>query len=178
MVTTFCSCEFGLRNHRIISSKQMLYANPCWKVRTYMCPVVSLHNQLVSPSYKFKIVGVIKLFRYVLKMKANSWGQNWRKSMAIIRRYGISSTWPKVYPAPRGDMPQPHRSSGSDHRRSHIGPSWGTSWTRSKLRTLSRFSMDGDKPPWRQKISDSTFKQRRNATSKWFLNEKNKRPLN
>lgn len=33
---------------------------------------------------------------------------------------------PNVYPAPRGEIPQPYLSSGSDHRRSHIGPSWGT----------------------------------------------------
>ena len=32
-----------------------------------MCPVITLHNQLMSPGYKFKIVGVIKLFRYVLE---------------------------------------------------------------------------------------------------------------
>lgn len=32
-------------------------------------------------------------------------------------------TWPKVYPAPRGDIPQPHLSSGSDHSRSHMAPS-------------------------------------------------------
>lgn len=31
-------------------------------------------------------------------------------------------SWPKVYPAPRGEMPQPPRSSGSDHSRSHMGP--------------------------------------------------------
>lgn len=66
------------------------------------------------------------------------------------------STWPKVYPAPRGDIPQPQRSSGSDHKRSHMAPSWGTSWTRSKLLTLSRVSIDGDSPPCKQKISDST----------------------
>jgi hypothetical protein len=36
--------------------------------------------------------------------------------------------------------------------------------------------MDGDKPPWRQKISDSTFKQRRNV--KMISERKNKRPLN
>eukprot|EP00962_Isochrysis_galbana_P055385 scaffold27150_cov147-Isochrysis_galbana.AAC.3 len=34
---------------------------------------------------------------------------------------------PNVCPAPRGEIPQPHRSSGSDHSRSHIGPSWGIS---------------------------------------------------
>lgn len=70
----------------------------------------------------------------------------------------VSITWPKVYPAPRGEIPQPHRSSGSDHKRSHMGPSWGTSWTRSKFRMLSRVSMDGDSPPCRQNISDSTYK--------------------
>ncbi len=31
-------------------------------------------------------------------------------------------SWPKVYPAPRGDIPHPPLSSGSDHNRSHIGP--------------------------------------------------------
>lgn len=30
---------------------------------------------------------------------------------------------PKVNPAPLGDMPQPQRSSGSDHSKSHMGPS-------------------------------------------------------
>lgn len=66
-------------------------------------------------------------------------------------------TCPKVYPAPRGDIPQPQRSSGSDHKRSHIGPSCGTSWTRSKFLILSRVSIDGDNPPCKQKISDSTY---------------------
>ncbi|KAH9420185.1 hypothetical protein DERP_011519 [Dermatophagoides pteronyssinus] len=37
-------------------------------------------------------------------------------------------------PAPRGEIPQPPRSSGSDHNRSHIGPSCGTSCKRSKAR--------------------------------------------
>ena len=36
-------------------------------------------------------------------------------------------SWPKVYPAPLGEIPHPHLSSGSDHNKSHIGPSWGTS---------------------------------------------------
>ena len=34
---------------------------------------------------------------------------------------------PKVHPAPRGDGPQPFLdSSGSDHSKSHIVPSWAT----------------------------------------------------
>jgi len=67
-------------------------------------------------------------------------------------------TWPKVYPAPRGEIPQPHLSSGSDHNKSHMGPSWGTSWTRSKFRMLSRVSIEGESPPCKQNISDSTWK--------------------
>lgn len=37
-------------------------------------------------------------------------------------------------PAPRGLSPQPSISSGSDHSRSHMAPSWGTSCLRSMLR--------------------------------------------
>lgn len=40
--------------------------------------------------------------------------------------YCSEMSCPNVYPAPLGEIPQPYRSSGSDHRRSHIGPSWGT----------------------------------------------------
>lgn len=54
-------------------------------------------------------------------------------------------------------MPHPQRSSGSDQSRSHIGPSWGTSWTRSKSRMWSNESMLGERPPCKQKISDSTW---------------------
>lgn len=59
---------------------------------------------------------------------------------------------PNVYPAPRGDIPHPQRSSGSDHSKSHMGPSWGTSCTRSMERTWSRVSMDGESPPCKQNI--------------------------
>ena len=49
-------------------------------------------------------------------------------------------------------MPHPDRSSGSDQSKSHIGPSWGTSWTRSSARIWSNVSIEGDKPPCKQKI--------------------------
>lgn len=42
-------------------------------------------------------------------------------------------------------------SSGSDQRRSHIDPSWGTSWTLSRVRIWSKLSKEGERPPWRQK---------------------------
>lgn len=42
--------------------------------------------------------------------------------------------------------------SGSDHRRSHMGPSWGTSCFLSMVLIWSSVWMDGDKPPCTQKI--------------------------
>jgi len=66
---------------------------------------------------------------------------------------------PNVYPAPRGEIPQPPRSSGSDHKRSHIGPSCGTSWSRSNARMWSSVSIDGDKPPCRQNICQKKNKR-------------------
>eukprot|EP00955_Chlamydomonas_euryale_P107653 365788-Chlamydomonas_euryale.AAC.4 len=60
-------------------------------------------------------------------------------------------SWPYVYPAPRGEIPQPMRSSGSDHKRSHIGPSCGTSSNRCIWLIWSSVSMDGDKPACGQK---------------------------
>lgn len=104
-------------------------------------------------------------------MKANwltSWKENQMKRKRILKSVD-RSTWPKVYPAPRGEMPQPQRSSGSDHNRSHMGPSCGTSWTRSKFLMLSRVSIDGDNPPCRQKISDSTYSQDLDTESVAYL---------
>lgn len=60
-------------------------------------------------------------------------------------------SWPKVQPAPRGFMPHPARSSGSDQTRSHIGPSWGTSWNLLRVLMLSKVSMLGESPPCKQK---------------------------
>jgi hypothetical protein len=34
---------------------------------------------------------------------------------------------------------------------------------------LSRVSIDGDNPPWRQNISDSTFKKEKYVTSETLL---------
>lgn len=45
-----------------------------------------------------------------------------------------------------------HLPSGSDHKRSHMGPSWGTSCFLSMVRIWSKVWMDGDKPPCTQKI--------------------------
>ena len=65
-------------------------------------------------------------------------------------------SWPKVYPAPRGFIPHPALSSGSDHSKSHIGPSCGTYWNLLRALMLSRVSMLGDSPPCRQKNWFST----------------------
>lgn len=47
---------------------------------------------------------------------------------------------------------QTHLSSGSLQTKSHMGPSCGTSCTRSKCLAWSSVSIDGLRPPWRQKI--------------------------
>ncbi|RNA05676.1 hypothetical protein BpHYR1_001489 [Brachionus plicatilis] len=53
-------------------------------------------------------------------------------------------------------MPHPFLSSGSDQSRSHIGPSCGTSCKRSKARMWSSVSMEGERPPCKQNICEST----------------------
>lgn len=64
-----------------------------------MAPVISVHNQLVSSGYKCESIGMIK-------------------SLGNILVKG---------PAPKGGIPQLPQSPASDHSKSHIGPSWGTS---------------------------------------------------
>ena len=78
--------------------------------------------------------------------------------------YFIPFTWiyyseiscPKVKPAPLGLTLKPTLSSGSLHKRSHIGPSWGTSYILSSYLILSKVSRLGDSPPWRENIFPST----------------------
>jgi len=45
--------------------------------------------------------------------------------------------------------------SGSLHIKSHIAPSWGTSYFRSRFLMSSKVLIAGDKPPWTQKILSS-----------------------
>lgn len=56
--------------------------------------------------------------------------------------------------------------SGSDHSRSHIAPSWGTSCFRSIERIWSRVVMEGERPPWTQKIWKKT---ERTWTTTWIF---------
>lgn len=60
---------------------------------------------------------------------------------------------PNKYPAPLGDIPQPLVIlSGSDHNKSQMGPSWGTSYFLSNLLISSNLSKEGDNPPCNEKI--------------------------
>ncbi len=65
-----------------------------------VAPVVSFHEELVSSGHQGQSVGVVE-----------------RLGDVLPKRVSGSS---------RGDS-YPPRSSGSDHSKSHIGPSWGTS---------------------------------------------------
>lgn len=65
-------------------------------------------------------------------------------------------SWPKEQPAPLGEIPHPHLSSGSDQSRSQMGPSCGTSMILSSCLIQSSVSMLGERPPCKQKILLST----------------------
>jgi hypothetical protein len=67
---------------------------------------------------------------------------------------------PNKNPAPRGLMLHPLISSGSLHIKSHIAPSWGTSYFLSIDLISSRVSKDGDSPPCTQKIRSSIIAAR------------------
>lgn len=70
--------------------------------------------------------GTYALTWHQLKPSMTSW---WAREMSVRPLVWLNCcamSCPNVYPAPRGDIPQPHLSSGSDHNRSHIGPSCGT----------------------------------------------------
>jgi len=57
---------------------------------------------------------------------------------------------PNKYPAPLGLKAHPSISSGSDHIKSHIGPSWGISYFLSIVLISSIDLIEGDRPPWMQ----------------------------
>jgi len=79
----------------------------------------------------------------------------------LVWRNWSETSFPNKYPAPLGDIPQDGALlSGSDHNKSHIGPSWGTSWTLLIYLMLSKVSKLGDNPPCKENILDSTSAQR------------------
>ena len=110
----------------------------------FMRPIVSIHHQLMSSWYQFQIVCMVKLFRDILseRIAGTSWGDT--PTASIIR------VWPQEIA---------NRSMINSLRGVPISltyPSWGTSWTLSSCLIWSRVSIDGERPPWRQKIWPST----------------------
>lgn len=169
MVTTFCSCfnqtmEISFRWPYFLN-KQSQRGNFSTKMN------ITWAHLYPSITSWWALAINLRLFVW-LNCSDISWNKAWvqnehwevnnhSKCFKKCHKYRESTvkyivTWPKVYPAPRGETPQPHLSSGSDHNRSHIGPSWGTSWKRSKFLILSRVSIVGESPPCKQNISDST----------------------
>ena len=78
----------------------------------------------------------------------------------------LTTSLPKMYPHPRELTRHPDTSSsGSDHSRSQIPPSRGTSCTRlidrayplrpTRSRTASRVVIEGERPPCTQKMRSS-----------------------
>lgn len=114
-----------------------------------MLPLVTLHHQLMGTSNKMQSVYVSKLLSNILSERVprsarrNTPTASSKQTRCCQYRNGSirrKKDW-KTY-----------RSSGSDHTKSHMGPSCGTSCTRSKSRAWSRVSIDGERPPCKQKI--------------------------
>ena len=84
---------------------------------------------------------------------------NWCALHISSRRLRCIKSWvtraPNSHPAPLGLMVHVSTSSGSDQTRSQNAPLWGISVLRSIVRIWSRVRIDGDSPPWTQRISPS-----------------------
>lgn len=78
---------------------------------------------------------------------------------------------PNVQPALGGEISHRPWSSGSDHYRSHNGPSCGTSCKWLKALVWASESRNGEGPPWRLNICPSTNAltgRRSNRSVKYF----------
>ncbi len=82
------------------------------------------HRQMHN-KHTIDIIVIISLFTRQ-RTSMTSW---WALDTSVRLLWWLNTSemsLPNVYPAPRGEMPHPARSSGSDHSRSHMGPSCGT----------------------------------------------------
>ena len=101
-------------------------------------PLVAFHHQLVRTGNKVQTVNVRELLRNVLaKCVTRSPRGNSPTATVVMRAkqfvstiYFLSDTCLLITTV----VLETYRSSGSDQTKSHMGPSWGTSWTRSKSR--------------------------------------------
>ena len=76
-------------------------------------------------------------------------------------------SWPNGTTRGRVETAEPHRSSGSDHSKSHMGPSCGTSRARCSSRTWSSVSRLGLRPPCTaEALSFSTVAARRGGRTR------------
>lgn len=136
--------------------------------RSIVLPLIPLHNKLMRPCNEVKIINMGKLFCNILskRVPCTSWWYSPATPTHMSRKMRLSMLWFNIkyhktrrrviLLAPRASHTYTHLSSGSDQTRSHIGPSWGTSCTRSKSLAWSRVSIEGERPPWRQKIRSAT----------------------
>jgi len=95
----------------------------------------------------FYVIGLIKLCYYVWTEQISE-----KNFGYFSENFTIKQLVCQDYPAPLGLTPHPCVSSGSDHKRSHMGPSCGTSCFRSMVRIWSKVWMLGERPPCTQNI--------------------------
>ncbi len=144
--------------------------------RYYLVP---FHHQLVSSANQLQLICLVKLFhdisaeqvtcatraqtptvdilRETVKMKISPYIRSEKKAVSMKyvmmeERHRNSNAREEKGGKEGGNEGTP---SGSDHIRSHIAPSWGTSCFRSKMRIWSRVLIEGERPPCTQKILSS-----------------------
>lgn len=126
-------------------------------------PLVPLHDQLVSAADHVDVVGGVELGHHVASEQVASASGTHPPPSGIWRRRSVDSERAMKFCCYPGRLWEETKNgwnaaritripSGSDHRRSHMGPSWGTSCFLSMVLIWSSVWMDGDKPPCTQKI--------------------------
>ena len=109
-------------------------------------------RQIISMSFAWLNCATTSEPKRYLQEYTIVWEKFDEQLLVILDAIGLLYNRKKTYPAPLGLTPQPCVSSGSDQRRSHIGPSCGTSCFLSIVLIWSNVCMLGDNPPCTQNI--------------------------
>lgn len=123
-------------------------------------PLVTFHDKLVRPANHVDVVSGVELGHDVTAEQISSTSRTNAPAGGVWVRQGIRSynemLMMKNISAvfQKSELP-----SGSDHKRSHMGPSWGTSCFLSMVLIWSRVWIEGDRPPCTQKIWETNPSQ-------------------
>ena len=109
----------------ILLSKSSFLLSTAFSNMTKQIIFIKLHsiNYFIStPTLKTLSVYIPSLSEMGRRTSMTSWWALDTSVRALLWLNVSDISCPNVYPAPRGEIPQPPRSSGSDQSRSHMGP--------------------------------------------------------